>query len=133
MKDIEQKAVEILDKLEALATQYTPDVLDAAVAIVQVNGIRNVVCGFLGIAAIFLVRAVARRSREYCQAQYDAFHEENPHADNGWEVGVAVSIIFGVIATLILAISSVVTLCDVWNWVAMFDPKLALAQRILGL
>lgn len=50
-----------------------------------------------------------------------------------WEIGWAPGLGAGGITAGIIALISVWSLFDVWNWVALFNPKLALAHRVLGL
>ena len=50
-----------------------------------------------------------------------------------WDIGWALGLGIGGIVSMVFALVSVRALFDVWNWVGIFNPKLALAHRILGL
>ena len=128
METLEQKAVELLDKLEVLATKYTPEAIDAAASAVTVTAAGNLLLGIAGIGAAIFAWWVTKNFATYCRSKY----QEDGWAsdwDLGWRFGLGI----GGIISGILALISVPYLFDVWNWVALFNPKLALAHRILGL
>lgn len=125
MKDLEQKTVEILDKLDALATQYAPEVVDSAIGIMQVSGASKIILGLLGLCFVCAIAFSVCKGVKYCAKK----QEENRE----WEAGAPIIITLGVIFSVGILIASLTALLNVWNWVAMFDPKLALAQRIMGL
>lgn len=117
MKDVEQKAVEILDKLDALATQYTPEVVDSALGAVTVSAIGNLITG---VVLLLIAAGIAWACRRYWEALVEA-------ADEPFVV------VFGSLASLAPGVAGTATLLDVWNWVATWNPQLALAHKILGL
>ena len=128
MEGIEQKAVEILDKLDSITTQYAPNVVNSAIKVVQVNGLSRIFYGIIGIIGCFICVIVAKKLANKCTElkKRDGYLSE-------WEVGVAVSYILGAAVTIVLAICSILELFYVWNWIAIFDPKLALANKLFGM
>ena len=128
MEGIEQKAVEILDKLDAVATQYASDGINSAIKVVQVNGVADIFYGMIGIIGCFICVIVAIKLANKCTELKKRYGY-----NSDWEVGVAISYILGAVVTIVLAICSIIELCDVWNWIAMFDPKLALANKLFGM
>ena len=128
MADLEQKTVEILDKLDALATQYTPEVVDGAIAAVQVTGVGNIIWGLAGAVCAYLCWWLSRNFTQYARKK----KQEDGYMSD-WELGIAIGFGAGIFFTGLMAMLSVVYLFDIWNWVAIFNPKLALAHRILGL
>ena len=128
MGTLEQKAVDILDKLENLATQYTPEVIDAATSAVTVTALGNILSGIVGIGAAIFALWVTKNFAKYCRRKRQ---EEGWMSD--WEIGWALGLGVGGITSGLIALISVWSLFDVWNWVALFNPKLALAHRVLGL
>ena len=128
MGTLEQKAVELLDKLDTMATKYTPEVIDAATSAVTVTAIGNILSGLVGIGAVIFTWWATKNFAKYCRRKHQA---EGWRSD--WDVGWALGLGVGGITSGIIALISVWSLFDVWNWVALFNPKLALAHRILGL
>ncbi len=128
MNNIEDKAISILNKLEALTTQYTPEVMDAAITSVKVTATGNLVMGFIGLGAAFAVLWLAKNFTTHCRAK----RQEDGWMSN-WDVGAALTFFISGVISGIMAVFSIWTLFDVWNWVAVFNPKLALAHKILGL
>ena len=127
-KDIETKTVELLDKLDALATQYTPEVIDGATTAVTVTAFGNLLYGLLGLLACYGLWWLAKNATEYCRKKKD----DGGFMSN-WEIPLAISFMGGGVACGALAVSSVFALFDLWNWVAIFNPQLAMAHRVLGL
>lgn len=128
MSDLESKAVDILNKMEALTTQYAPDVTEAAFMAVRVSGIGDlIICVVLvlfGSIGIYM----SGRFKKFCEKK----KEEAPGYSSWGEVGeviVIFAIAFGGTSSLIGAIC----MFDIWLWVAIFNPELAMAHKILGL
>ena len=128
MNELEQKALELFDRLDSLATQYTPDVVEAAVTAVSVTAIGRIAEGFIGLGCAFIAWWLATHFTEYCRKKKD----DGGFMSN-WEVGVAIGFGVGGLVTSIIALISISNLMHIWNWVAIFNPKLALAHKILGL
>jgi hypothetical protein len=127
-KDIETKTVELLDKLDALTTQYTPEVIDGAVTAVTVTAIGELVYGLLGLVACYGLWWLTTHATEYCRNKKD---EGGWGSD--WEIPWCVSWVIGGIVCGAFATNSIWALFNVWNWVAIFNPELAMAHRVLGL
>lgn len=128
MGGIEQKAVEILDKLDSIATQHAPDVINSAIKVVQVDGVSHIFYGIIGIIGCFTCVIVAKKLANKCTEL-----KKSGGYNSDWEVGIAVSYILGTVVTIVLAICSIIELFDVWNWIAMFNPKIALANKLFGM
>lgn len=127
---LENKAVEILDasqkamgafadKLADLAKQYGPEVADAALQMARVDAISTLTPAAIGliISSIALLNGprVWRKLKEW-----DRF--------DGAPVGTIYWIASGAVW-----VPSIFHFLDVWAWVGIFEPKLWLAKRILGL
>lgn len=120
--DASQKAIgEFADKMVELGKQYGPDVADAALQMARIDAIQFLVpgvvaailCGLLILVGIKLARAV--------------------NADK-FSADTAIPLFaFGGLCTVISAGFAIFRLVDVWAWVGIFEPKLWLAKRILGL
>lgn len=128
MGTLEQKAVELLDKLDALATKYTPDVIDAATSAVTVTAIGNIISGLVGVGAAVFAWWVTKNFSTYARKK-----KQDGGWMSDWDVGWALGLGIGGITSVIIALVSVWHLFDVWNWVALVNPKLALAHGVLGL
>lgn len=129
---LENKAVEILDKsqqaiasfadkLTDLAKQYGPEVADAALQMARIDALSGLVPAIFTVAATVIVGPkVVRNLRKW--------QEKDPY-DPGPLILLVVS---GAVAA-IFNLAAIMTLLDVWRWVGVFEPKLWLAKRILGL
>jgi hypothetical protein len=127
MSNLEQKTVEILDKLDAAISHYSPQVYDAAVAAVQVSAIGELIIGFFFLIPLVFSVKFARVANSYFIAKNESERFE------GWDtIQVCVAVVYAIIYAicLIVAINHIL---DAWNWVAIFNPKLALAHKIMGL
>ena len=120
---LEEKALELLNRFDDLAVQYTPEVIDAAIEVVRFNGLSEIFQGVVGLLVFwFAGRASFRLIRKEMVAD---IHEFN--------IGDTVFGIFVGIAAVIGLIEAMSGLLDTWNWVAIFNPKLVLAKQVLGL
>ena len=119
--NIEDKAVELMEKLDKLATEYAPDVIDSAIEVVRVSGFGSLIYGLLAVGFIFSLWLAYKKIKSY---EIDSAYEEPI-----WGGFFLVSIVGGVISVVVI----IETLFDIWTWVAIFNPKLALAHQILGL
>jgi H+/Cl- antiporter ClcA len=132
---LENKAVEILgdsqeaikafaDKLGNLAEQYSPEVVDAALAMARIDAIQTlvpgVVCGAIGYALYRVLKKAWPWIGEELRK-----HGPDPSA--------MVTLIFGGGGVGALILAAVLQLANVWAWVGIFEPKLWVAKRILGL
>jgi ABC-type Fe3+-siderophore transport system permease subunit len=125
--NLEQKAVDILDKIERLADHYAPEVVDSAVATVQIAGIGNLIQGLFLVVFAIAVFFISKRVAIYC---FDKQKEE-PYSD--WFVGIVSSILIGGVLSFLMAFDGISEIIDVWNWIAATNPKLAIAYKIMGL
>lgn len=127
---LENKAVEILDKsqaaiagfadqLQELAKQYGPDVADAALMMARIDAAQGLVGGVVAAVITWVCFVSTRSLIKKAKAQpYEM-----------WDVGAIIVGVCGAFAALV----AVLTLADIWRWVGIFEPKLWLAKRILGL
>ena len=128
MADLEVKAVEILDKLDSLVTQYTPDIIEGATSVVQISAVGDLVQGlFMTLGACFLVWLT------YKSAMYFEKKKKEGAPYNSWEIGIFLSYIVGGFISFVLVTAGIGAILEIWNWVAIWNPKLALAHKVLGL
>ena len=128
MSGLETKTVEILDKLDALTTQYAPDVIDRAVTAVSITGIHNLVNSLVGFAALYGAWFATKKITAYFVKR----KKEGGYMSD-WDIGYTLSYVIGVLVCVSIAMVNVWTIFDVWNWTAIFNPELAMAHRVLGL
>jgi len=127
MSDLETKAVEILDKLEAITENYAPDVAQAAVTAVKISAIGEIIGVFILLSVLIAGFYGTKRVCTY----FDDLHKEDRNAM--WsECGFVTYLISGIIG-LVLAFGVIFTIGDIWVWTALFNPELALAHKITGL
>lgn len=129
-----QKVVEILGQLQGAAGsavemmgKAAPQVAEYAIKTKVYDGISTLVEG--GLAFLFAVVTLIvlyRNRKSICEA-FDYNNENLPV--------IIATIVFG-FASVIALIAGLCTICNGWNWVAVFDPKIALAhdivQRVMG-
>ena len=128
MSKLEDKAVEILDKIEAITESYAPDVAAAAIEAVRISAIGDLVACITGVvllcAGVFagrkLISFFVRKKKE------DGYFSD-------WEIGFALTaFIVGVIG-VIGGIQFAFNITDVWMWTTIFNPELGLAHKLSGL
>lgn len=109
-----------LAKLGELVTKHGPQAVDLAASVVQVEAVNDLL-GFPGwIAAMLFFLWGARLAQRKADA--------DEYSESMWGFGIALS--FG--AAGFCFIAALTALLDVWSWVALFNPKLALAYHFLS-
>ena len=120
----EEKAVKFIEKLENLTTQYAPEIIDNVLTMVQLDGVTAIILGLLGIFSFILSIIISIMI-------YKKKKEEN-NWGNFFAQEIVILIIIGFNCIFsILCIFGFVTILNVWNWVAIWNPKLALVHTIL--
>lgn len=122
---LEEKVVHLLNQLENLSKQYTPEVFGVAVSVIQVNGITEILGGLLVIVLAVAVGYISLRLYKYAGQKY----EEDYMSD--WNEVQGVVQWIGLVITVSLLVIASCFLFDIWNWIAIFNPKLALAKTVL--
>lgn len=111
MEGLEVKAVELLDKLEKITVTLAPQALDVAEECMRIAGLRKVITGLIILAITFLI------SYKTSKRDYD---EGDP----------APAFIY--IGCICVAVVGSFCVFDIWNWIAISNPKLAIANKLLG-
>jgi len=121
MTDATQKATELLDKLTTLAEKYAPQVYQTAIDVVQVQAIGEICLSLLCLLVLYL--SWQKILKLYKQGFFDDTDE----------AACVISCVLGLSMTFVIGLFSLFSLCDIWNWVALFNPDLALAHKILNI
>lgn len=130
---VEDKAVEVIDKvanavdamtakLATLAEKYGPEAIDAGLSVVRIKGASELIVGAAGIAVSVGAAGLARWA-------ITRLGKAEPIDQDGYGF-VAVASFFAMVGS---AVFSLHRLLDIWNWVAVFEPKLWIAKKLLGL
>lgn len=108
-------------KLTELATQVGPEVFALAMAAIVVHHVGQLLIG----ASFALAAYVAFRITRSLARNFDIHDDMAPPKG----IGAALS----GLATLIFVLVAADHLFDIWNWAALYDPRLVVAKRVLGL
>jgi hypothetical protein len=143
---IEEKVVDLMEKLEQLAGQYAPEVMDGALGAISVTGVSQIMAGFVCLLVVFVIICVSRHFERKFMMIYRNERKDGCKVKSGYygssEKACKCSSLLenafiakwiGVAFATIMMIPAVVMMSSVWSWVAIFNPKLALAHHILGL
>lgn len=107
-----------LDALELLVKQYSSDVLDTILAVVQITGIQQLVFGVITLLVFVALNGFA----------YFLWTKKMKHPDEDWDVGA----LFMHLISAFPFLHACIVLFNIWNWVAVFNPKLYLAYKIFS-
>ena len=114
---IDDRISQVAAKLTELGEQYGPDVIDAALMVVRLNGVEQALYGvFFLVPALSLGYLCCKLCRRIAKKDEDELG------------GIAFFAGFLSLGGSLIAGYFVLGL---WTWVAIFDPKLAVAKRIL--
>lgn len=114
------KALAYLNAFEELAKQYTPTIIDAALKVVQINGLQTLIIGF-SLVLLFIIYFV------FAILTAKKMKKANPHID--MEGYTLLALIVGTVP-FALGATGAQKVLNIWNWVAIFEPKLYIAYRI---
>lgn len=124
---IEQKVVNMLDALEKgavhvgdVVVKYSPDVAEATLMVVRIDGVSSIATGVVAGVLCYLWFVWANKLRKKA--------DEASYADSAL-FGTASVVCF--VGSVVAFSVSMINLLDVWNWVAVFEPKLYLAKQII--
>lgn len=123
----------LIAKLGILAEKYGPEVVDAGLTVVQLNGVNNLLgAGLVAIGAAIVGPRSLRLFVTGRQLERKWLHPDTPSsAPSGmWQTFVGG---IGTAGGIIGAVYSVSVILNIWNWVAIFAPKLWIAHKLLGL
>ena len=95
---------------------------------VVVTGVGDIISGFVALSAAFIAWYLTKNFTKYAKRKKNEGGFMS-HWEMGWTAGMCI----GVFTSGTLAVCGIWALFDVWNWVAIFNPQLALAHRVLGL
>lgn len=124
---LEERIVHLLNQMENLSKQYTPEVFDAAVNVIMMNGLVKILGGLSLILFAALCIFACTKLYVYAGKKY----EEDELSDWNRDRDQGVIKIVGSVVVVMLVFAACCLLFDIWNWVAIFNPKLALAKTVL--
>ena len=120
-------AAAALDKLTNLADKYGSEVTDAALLAVRVNGASSLVSGGLALA----FAAGAAYAAYWFGKKASETRKDDPYGSG--EVPLLAGAIVAGFVSVVAGLIGSTMLLNVWNWVAIVEPKLWIAKRLMGI
>ena len=111
------KVTDVLVQIETLITQTAPEVLESTIMAVQLSALNTIVGTMICILVIGILSKLSKKAIESVENEDDQR-------------------IFGIFRYIfggLLLFAAVLPLIDMWLWIAIFNPKLAVIRQILGL
>lgn len=144
---LENKTVEILDKSQAaiatfadklaeMAKQYGPDVAHGALQMARIDAAAPFMWAVpflaIGICGVVYCIKLLRTAKSLSDAREAVLNYEGRYRmPDGVNEGIG-GVIGGIVSCGVCVISAM-PLLDLWRWVGIFEPKLWLAKKVLGL
>lgn len=114
MSNIEQTSVELLEKFENFAINFSQEAIDVSMTVIQVNALNTLwISCFVLVTMIIIMRYSYKYTKSDDEIKLVA--------------GTSIFIFCCVIVIFLMTI-----LLDMWTWIALFNPKLALAHKLLN-
>ena len=127
---LEAKAIELVDQLSAklatLAAQYGPEVVDAGLAVARLAAAKMLIPG--AIAVIVCIAACRYACALWARGKQAGESLDGEHVPCRLFAAIASGAV-----SAIAALIATVHLQNPFAWAGIFDPKLYIAARILGL
>lgn len=117
-----------------LGEKYGPEVVDAGLWVVRVNGLQQIATAILIAVAAFAAHKIVGPLLASGRAAKQA-ESKKPWSERDSEAGelrIAAGFLLRV-TSVVGAGLSVASLLWIWNWIAIFEPKLWVAKKLLGL
>lgn len=152
--DIQFNADQALAKLGELVAKHGPQAVDMAAAVLQTEALGTLVRGVVLLAASATAVIAGRhflRMNQSAAAEWDAYRIARdqhdypslyPTADKKpparpsrplvSEEATAFGIVTGFVVAGCFAAAAAAHLLGIWTWVALFNPKLALAHEVIA-
>jgi len=126
MEGLEQKAVELLDKLESVVVNYAPQVVDLGLNVIRIEALGNValiiILGMLaGLVPFMFYKLYKILSKKF---------EETKNDD--YELGRFFTVLVGITSFIILVWAMLWHIVNIWLWIGLFYPELALAHKLIS-
>jgi len=129
-QDVETKIIDMLDALQSGAVtvgekvvEYTPEAIDAALWVIRIDGIQSITSG------LFLT-ALAGVGFYYVRKLLPWAKKTRSEAFVDGELAY-VPVVMLALLSIFVAIEGVHKATCIWNWVAIFESKLAIAKRVI--
>jgi hypothetical protein len=127
---VEGKLIDMLDALQNGAVKvgetvvkYSPDVADAALWVVRIDGIQSLITGLIFLIVIFPLWSWQKRLWQWGSK----IGWDSDDAQMGFAFGSA-PLVAGIVISAVVVKK---TLLNAWVWIAVFEPKLWLAKQII--
>lgn len=118
---IEFNVDQALQKLGELVEKHGPQAVDLAAQVVQLNAAQNLAsaAGLAGVSigGLFMARWLQGRAQA---------------ADADDDFGYRIGVTFSLGVSTVLGVWSLFSFLNIWSWIALFNPKLALAHDVLA-
>lgn len=119
--------------LGTLGEKYGPEVVDAALSVIRINGAANVFQGLVALAVAVVAfkygRSLLVRGNEISRTYWLPSTPSSAPSGTPQQVSGVVLLV----ASGVGALAAFFTLTNIWHLVAIFEPKLWVAKRLLGL
>lgn len=149
---IQNKVVGMLDALQNGAVElgsqvvkYTPEVVDAGLWVVRIDGLNSLfwslICFlFCSVVLYKIIPKAIKHHNDYCSYRNANSYGRTPEEKDEWTRVKSYKdsydksvLCWGIVTVATMAIvPAILTLTKVWQWVAVFEPKLYLAKQIIA-
>lgn len=114
-------------KLAEMGQQLGPQVWDLTLTAMRVQALHGIMQGLSGIVAMYVCYRIALKLYPPVRKAWTNFDNEAVGFGGGFALAVAT--IVGMVG-LVVASSN---LLSAWLWIGLYDPRLLLAKKVLGL
>lgn len=128
MSELENKVVDILDKLESITVNYAPEVANAAIQVIRFEGIGVIFSGLILLIISVTTGVLAFKIGNYFMSKYK--ESGSPYYEDSGIAAYVIWMVAGALSVYIFG-TSLEKLTDFWVWVAIFNPELAMAHKIM--
>ncbi len=122
MADISAKIVELITQLQGVVKDNAADAVNLGLSSIRIDSIRAIVLGIFFLILFIIGIYITKKVYNIKEIQESYTKKEN------W----GSAFILSCFLTAIALILSIITLLNIWCYVAIFNPKLYLAHEIMN-
>lgn len=128
-EEIWKRVDQVAAKLTELGQQLGPDVWELTLAAMRVQALNGLLWAALGATMMYAAYRMGLR----IGPAIDAVCKMPAHADDGAAVGRVILLIFTTAGAAVIGFAVFAVNISAWTFMGLYDPRLLLAKKVLGL
>ena len=128
MDEVTAYVIDVLTRVEQGLFDVAPAALEMGLAVIRINAIGHLIVGFVCLVlSIILAYFGLRLFKSYSSSTKRTIYYED--SEESWKP--VFGSLLGIASPIIFLAGFLPSWFNIWNWVAVFQPELALAKQLM--